>query len=205
MQSPRINWPSIYVTFFLVDRSLCGAFRIGFDSAKRRLEEKRYGWLRSFRKGTTNYRGCDAHLYYATNRRWTVSRWHPSRSEPNPRRFRRKKVGGIVDDTLKELLEGKEYDEDESKEWCISVSDAVKSRIKSTYRKSNCQSSPEANGHIEECHFPRYKLIVQVVIGQQKQQDVRIASRCLWDNDHDNHASGIFNNVRTHFVQFRFH
>lgn len=37
---------------------------------------------------------------------------------------------------------------------------------------------------------------MQAVVGQQKQQDVRIASRCLWSDEHDNHASGQYNNVR---------
>jgi hypothetical protein len=43
--------------------------------------------------------------------------------------------------------------------------------------------------------FPRYKLVVQVVLGQSKDQGVKIASRCLWDTETDNHASFFFKNV----------
>ncbi|CAM9277509.1 unnamed protein product, partial [Choristocarpus tenellus] len=35
----------------------------------------------------------------------------------------------------------------------------------------------------------RYKIVVQVTIGQMKNQGVRVASRCLWDTSTDNHAS----------------
>ncbi|ETV76542.1 hypothetical protein H257_09544 [Aphanomyces astaci] len=91
-------------------------------------------------------------------------------------RFRRKTVCAIVSDCLAKELGNKEYDEDDSKLWCASIADAVKSRIRT------------------ECNFPRYKIIVQAFVGQQKLQDVRIASRCLWDNDHDNHASAEYAN-----------
>lgn len=49
--------------------------------------------------------------------------------------------------------------------------------------------------YVEQLQFPRYKVVVQTVIGQQKHQDVRIASRCLWDNEHDNHASAVIQTV----------
>lgn len=35
----------------------------------------------------------------------------------------------------------------------------------------------------------RYKIVVQVTIGQMKDQGVRVASRCLWDTATDNYAS----------------
>jgi len=38
-------------------------------------------------------------------------------------------------------------------------------------------------------NLPRYKLIVQVTIGQKKDQGVSITSRCLWDTSTDNYAS----------------
>ncbi|KAG9407164.1 hypothetical protein AC1031_001864 [Aphanomyces cochlioides] len=91
-------------------------------------------------------------------------------------RFRRKKVCAIVSECLEKELANKEYDEDDAKLWCAAIADAVKNRIRA------------------ECNFPRYKIIVQAFVGQQKLQDVRIASRCLWDNDHDNHASAEFTN-----------
>ncbi|KAE8885232.1 hypothetical protein PF005_g3988 [Phytophthora fragariae] len=90
-------------------------------------------------------------------------------------RFRRKKVGKIISECMAKELEGKEFDESDCKSWSTAIADAVKARIHA------------------ECNFPRYKTVVQTFIGQQRLQDVRITSRCLWDNDHDNHASAVFN------------
>ncbi len=42
--------------------------------------------------------------------------------------------------------------------------------------------------------IPRYKLIVQVTIGQRKDQGVRITSRCLWDTSTDQYASTHYQN-----------
>lgn len=42
---------------------------------------------------------------------------------------------------------------------------------------------------------PRYKVVVQVTLGQMRDQGVRVASRCLWDTAHDNYASASFSNV----------
>ncbi|KDO35420.1 hypothetical protein SPRG_00268 [Saprolegnia parasitica CBS 223.65] len=91
-------------------------------------------------------------------------------------KFRRRKVSGIVAECLQRELDTKEYDEEDAKQWSTAIADAVKNRIRA------------------ECSFSRYKIIVQAFVGQQKLQDVRIASRCLWDNDYDNHASAEFHN-----------
>jgi len=92
--------------------------------------------------------------------------------------FRRKKVCNIISECMSKELEGKEFDEGDCKGWSTAIADAVKARIHA------------------DCSFPRYKVVVQTFIGQQRLQDVRITSRCLWDNDHDNHASAVFNSVR---------
>lgn len=36
---------------------------------------------------------------------------------------------------------------------------------------------------------PRYKIVVHVVVGENSGQDVRVASRCLWNTDFDNCVS----------------
>lgn len=43
-------------------------------------------------------------------------------------------------------------------------------------------------------NLPRYKIIVQVTVGQRKDQGVRITSRCLWDTSTDNYASVNYQN-----------
>ena len=61
-----------------------------------------------------------------------------------------------------------------------------------------------------ELDLQRYKIVVQVVIGEKGREvmvgttgakkkaitGVRVASRCLWDTDTDNYASFSFTNVR---------
>ena len=41
---------------------------------------------------------------------------------------------------------------------------------------------------------PRYKIIVQVTVGQMKDQGVKITSRCLWDTATDNYTTASFQN-----------
>lgn len=86
-------------------------------------------------------------------------------------KFYPSQVRAICDRVLKNHLEGKEYDDDLAKEWICLVGNAIKSDIKTTL------------------NVPRYKIIVQVTIGQLKNQGVSIASRCLWDIHYDNYAS----------------
>lgn len=49
---------------------------------------------------------------------------------------------------------------------------------------------------IKAQHIPRFKVVVQVVLGEMREQGVWVASRCLWDSVTDNHASAAFTNVR---------
>ncbi|KAJ7410069.1 Tctex1 domain-containing protein 4 [Willisornis vidua] len=42
---------------------------------------------------------------------------------------------------------------------------------------------------------PRYKLVCHVVLGQQGQQSLLVASRALWDPDTDSFASATFSNA----------
>lgn len=46
----------------------------------------------------------------------------------------------------------------------------------------------------EKLNVPRYKIIVQVTIGQRKDQGVRITSRCLWDTSTDNYTAVNYQN-----------
>uniref|UniRef100_H9GC41 Tctex1 domain containing 2 n=1 Tax=Anolis carolinensis TaxID=28377 RepID=H9GC41_ANOCA len=42
--------------------------------------------------------------------------------------------------------------------------------------------------------FQRYKMVVQVVIGEQRGEGVNMAARCFWDADTDNYAQDVFIN-----------
>ena len=65
-----------------------------------------------------------------------------------------------------------------------------------SYHLTNHQS-PKQNvlKYQEKCEIPRYKIIVQVTLGQMKDQGVRVASRALWDTATDNYASVEYANV----------
>ena len=45
--------------------------------------------------------------------------------------------------------------------------------------------------------YDRYKFVVQVVIGEQRGEGVKMGCRCFWDSDTDNYAQDIFMNVST--------
>ena len=49
---------------------------------------------------------------------------------------------------------------------------------------------------IKICIYPnyRYKIVVEVVIGEQRGEGVRMGTRCLWDSDTDSYASDVFMN-----------
>lgn len=44
--------------------------------------------------------------------------------------------------------------------------------------------------------IPRYKIVVQVSIGEVKNQTVRVTSKCLWDSENDNYCSVTSKNVQ---------
>ncbi|XP_078738941.1 dynein light chain Tctex-type protein 2B [Lampetra fluviatilis] len=90
-------------------------------------------------------------------------------------RFRKATVGDCIQQVLKETLEGKHYDGDESPALTRAVGDAIRERLK-------------------ELGYDRYKTVVQVVIGEQRGEGVRMVARCLWDSDTDNYAQHTYNN-----------
>jgi hypothetical protein len=47
----------------------------------------------------------------------------------------------------------------------------------------------EIKEKVKELNIPRYKVVLQSVIGEVKGQGAHIASRCLWDTETDNYAS----------------
>ena len=46
-----------------------------------------------------------------------------------------------------------------------------------------------------ELNYSRYKIIAQVLIGEQRGEGVRMATRCLWDAEADNYATQTFMSV----------
>ena len=100
-------------------------------------------------------------------------------------RFSTSKATTIANDILQTELKGK-VDEKLVEEWSDfgdefeSLSKNIADKI-----KEKCKSS---------MNIPRYKVIVQVTIGQMKDQGVKITSRSLWDTSTDNYATVCFQN-----------
>jgi tctex1 domain-containing protein 2 len=72
---------------------------------------------------------------------------------------------------MAELNDDDEYNDDEAQSIALVISDKVREEVSASISKG------------------RYKIVVQTVIGQNADQGVRIASRCLWDPTTDNYAS----------------
>ncbi|XP_026179604.1 dynein light chain Tctex-type protein 2B [Mastacembelus armatus] len=84
-------------------------------------------------------------------------------------------VKECIHEIVRERLSGVIYDPEQVPELSRSLADCIKDKVKNT-------------------GFDRYKLVVQVVIGEQRGQGVKMSSRCLWDADTDNYAEDVFLN-----------
>jgi hypothetical protein len=76
---------------------------------------------------------------------------------------------------LREQLQGCKYDGDKAGEWSKTLSDTIKDKLKGL-------------------GYDRYKFVVQVVIGERREQGIRSGTRCFWDASTDNQASENFIN-----------
>lgn len=87
----------------------------------------------------------------------------------------------ILEGDLKEKIDERMVEEwgdcgEEFEALSKDIADKIKEKCKSTLR------------------IPRYRIIVQVTIGQMKDQGVKITSRCLWDTSTDNYATVTYQN-----------
>ncbi|KAI7791410.1 dynein light chain Tctex-type protein 2B [Triplophysa rosa] len=76
---------------------------------------------------------------------------------------------------LREELSGVQYNPEEIPTLSRSLADSIKNKLKAL-------------------GFERYKLIVQVVIGEQRGEGVKMAARCFWDADTDSYAQEMYMN-----------
>ncbi|VDI38573.1 dynein light chain Tctex-type protein 2B-like [Mytilus galloprovincialis] len=90
-------------------------------------------------------------------------------------KFRPIIVKETIHTVLNDRLSGKVYDVDETTDLCRVISDEIKTKLK-------------------DLGYDRYKFVVQVVIGEQKGEGVKMGCRCFWDSDTDNYAQDIFMN-----------
>uniref|UniRef100_A0A8C3KMV9 Tctex1 domain-containing protein 2 n=1 Tax=Calidris pygmaea TaxID=425635 RepID=A0A8C3KMV9_9CHAR len=98
-----------------------------------------------------------------------------------PDRFKSSTVKECIHAILKEKLANVQYDPEEMPQLTKSLSETIKDRLK-------------------EEGFDRYKMVVQVVIGEQRGEGVNMAARCFWDADTDSYAHDVFMNVSIGWV-----
>lgn len=77
---------------------------------------------------------------------------------------------------LQEKLASKTYSQDDTPKWTKEIAYTIKMKLKAL-------------------NLPRYKFMVQVVIGEQKGAGVRMGTRCFWDDQTDGLASEYYVNV----------
>uniref|UniRef100_A0A8V0YIT7 Dynein light chain Tctex-type 2B n=1 Tax=Gallus gallus TaxID=9031 RepID=A0A8V0YIT7_CHICK len=89
--------------------------------------------------------------------------------------FKASAVKECIRAVLKEKLADVQYDPEAIPQLTKSLSEIIKDRLK-------------------EEGFERYKMVVQVVIGEQRGEGVNMAARCFWDADTDSYAHDVFMN-----------
>ncbi|KAI8743646.1 tctex1 domain-containing protein 2 [Biomphalaria glabrata] len=90
-------------------------------------------------------------------------------------KFRPANVKELIHTVLGEKLSGVTYSSEESTALTKDIADSIKFKLK-------------------DLGYDRYKFIVQVVIGEQRGEGVKMGCRCFWDSDTDNYAQDIFIN-----------
>uniref|UniRef100_A0A8C9RRZ1 Dynein light chain Tctex-type 2B n=1 Tax=Scleropages formosus TaxID=113540 RepID=A0A8C9RRZ1_SCLFO len=95
---------------------------------------------------------------------------------PDPqRKFKAAVAKECIRQIIGEAMTGRQYNPQEIPSLSRSLADSIKDKLK-------------------EAGFDRYKLVVQVIIGQQRGETIKVASRFLWDADTDNFAQDVFVN-----------
>ncbi|KAF7667209.1 hypothetical protein LDENG_00072060 [Lucifuga dentata] len=90
-------------------------------------------------------------------------------------KFKPAVVKACIREILRERLSGLQYNSEEVSDLSHSLTNSIKDKVKNV-------------------GFDRYKLVVQLVIGEQRGQGVKMSSKCLWDADTDNYAADVFMN-----------
>ena len=99
---------------------------------------------------------------------------HPKYEE----RFRPHEARAIIGEVLKEKLAGVVYSSEEAGELTRDIAEDIRTRIK------------------EALTSDRYKVMVHVILGEQRGEGVRVASRCFWDTHCDEYANDFFINAK---------
>mmetsp|Transcript_18330 Transcript_18330/g.43644 ORF Transcript_18330/g.43644 Transcript_18330/m.43644 type:complete len:121 (-) Transcript_18330:103-465(-) len=91
------------------------------------------------------------------------------------KKFKPMQVKEIIQKCLDEKLTDKKYHVDKASKFTRELADTIKQELK-------------------DLNWDRYKYVVQVVIGEQRGEGVKMGSRCFWDEETDNQAFATFSN-----------
>ena len=97
------------------------------------------------------------------------------------RTFQAMKVEYIIKDILNNRLKNVQYDPD----MCNGIT------------KQLCKDIREKT---KQFQYNKCRLITQVLVGQDSDQSIQIASRCLWNTSTDNFAAATFRNSSVYAV-----
>lgn len=89
-------------------------------------------------------------------------------------KFSSSTVARMMTGVMESYLDGENYEPKLSANLAQNLSEVIKSRVK-------------------DMNLPRYKIVCNVTIGQDGNQGMRVASRCLWDKETDGFAEAIYN------------
>eukprot|EP00049_Salpingoeca_infusionum_P025846 m.22141 g.22141 ORF g.22141 m.22141 type:complete len:122 (-) comp8358_c0_seq2:201-566(-) len=90
-------------------------------------------------------------------------------------KFRPAQVQETLHEVMSDFFSDKVYDAQLALEWPDQLCNAVRAKLK-------------------ELELPRYKYVVQAVIGEKRGEGVKVGARCLWDSDTDNVAQNSYVN-----------
>lgn len=85
-------------------------------------------------------------------------------------------VKKIISAFLQEFLADKTYNPELTSQWTREIADGIKQELK------------------QQIELPRYKYVVQAVVGEQRGEGVRMGCRCFWDADTDGYADDTYKN-----------
>ncbi|CAF3311025.1 unnamed protein product [Rotaria socialis] len=80
------------------------------------------------------------------------------------------RIRRVATSIIETAIAGYKYDGSQATVFTMALADRIRSQMK-------------------QLPFSRYKIITQVCIGQKRGQDLRIASRCVWDSKQDRHIT----------------
>ncbi|KAM7361319.1 dynein light chain Tctex-type protein 2B [Cochliomyia hominivorax] len=91
--------------------------------------------------------------------------------------FKGSKIKEIIREVMFEKLQGKTYNTEEVKDWIRDIADSINAAIK------------------DRVVMPRYKYVVQVMLGQQLGAGCHYYCKCCWDAESDSQTSDVYTNT----------